>query len=100
MFLASLKAGGVGLNLTAADTVILFDPWWNPAVEDQAVDRVHRIGQQKPIFVHRLVAAGTIEEKMDVLKEKKRAIAASIFDPDGQIMPALTEGDVLALLAG
>ena len=100
VFLASLKAGGVGLNLTAADTVILFDPWWNPAVEDQAVDRVHRIGQQKPIFVHRLVAAGTIEEKMDVLKEKKRAIAASIFDPDGQIMPALTEGDVLALLAG
>ncbi|WFS25845.1 MULTISPECIES: C-terminal helicase domain-containing protein [Rhizobium] len=70
VFFISLKAGGVGLNLTAADTVILYDPWWNPAVEEQALDRAHRIGQAKPIFVYRLVAADPIEEKMDVLKDK------------------------------
>ena len=71
LFLISLKAGGVGLNLTAADTVIHYDPWWNPAVEDQATDRAHRIGQTKKVFVHRLVTLGTIEEKMEVLKDKK-----------------------------
>jgi superfamily II DNA or RNA helicase len=98
VFLVSLKAGGVGLNLTAADTVILFDPWWNPAVEDQAIDRVHRIGQGKPVFVHRLVATGTVEEKMDALKAKKRQIAASLFDADGQITGALTEADLEELL--
>ena len=76
LFLISLKAGGVGLNLTAADTVIHYDPWWNPAVEDQATDRAHRIGQTKKVFVHRLVTLGTIEEKMEVLKDKKRAIVA------------------------
>ncbi len=99
VFLVSLKAGGVGLNLTAADTVILFDPWWNPAVEDQAIDRVHRIGQDKPVFVHRLIATNTIEEKMDTLKQKKRRIADSIFDADGQITGTLTEADIEALLA-
>ncbi|MFM7075653.1 MAG: DEAD/DEAH box helicase, partial [Planctomycetaceae bacterium] len=99
IFLVSLKAGGVGLNLTAADTVILYDPWWNPAVEDQAVDRAHRIGQQKPVFVHRLVASGTIEEKMAVLKEKKRSLADSIFDPDGAPTLAMTEDDLEALFA-
>jgi SNF2 family DNA or RNA helicase len=98
VFLASLKAGGVGLNLTSADCVILFDPWWNPAVEDQAIDRVHRIGQTKPVFVYRLVAEATIEEKMDVLKARKRAIAAAIFDADGQVNPALTEADIVDLL--
>ena len=76
VFLISLKAGGVGLNLTAADTVIHYDPWWNPAVEDQATDRAHRIGQDKPVFVHRLITLGTIEEKMEVLKERKRALVA------------------------
>ncbi|MGV1847758.1 MULTISPECIES: DEAD/DEAH box helicase [unclassified Rhizobium] len=70
VFFISFKAGGVGLNLTAADTVILYDPWWNPAVEEQALDWAHRIGQAKPIFVYRLVAADPIEEKMDVLKDK------------------------------
>jgi len=99
VFLVSLKAGGVGLNLTAADTVILFDPWWNPSVEDQAIDRVHRIGQGKPVFVHRMVAAGTVEDKMDALKDKKRQIAASLFDADGQITGALTESDLEELLA-
>lgn len=70
VFLISLKAGGVGLNLTAADTVVLYDPWWNPAGEDQAIDRAHRIGQDKPVFVHKLIVSGTIEEKMAALKEK------------------------------
>jgi SNF2 family DNA or RNA helicase len=97
VFLVSLKAGGVGLNLTAADTVIIFDPWWNPAVEQQAIDRAHRIGQDKAVFVYRLVAAGTVEEKMDELKARKRALADSLFDRDGRIGSALTEADVRAL---
>jgi SNF2 family DNA or RNA helicase len=97
VFLVSLKAGGVGLNLTAADTVIIFDPWWNPAVEEQAIDRAHRIGQDKAVFVYRLVAAGTVEEKMEGLKERKRALADSLFDRDGQIASTLTEEDVRAL---
>jgi superfamily II DNA or RNA helicase len=99
VFLISLKAGGVGLNLTAADTVIIFDPWWNPAVEEQAIDRAHRIGQDKAVFVYRLVASGTIEEKMEELKERKRALADSVFDSDGRIGSALTEDDVRALFA-
>lgn len=97
IFLVSLKAGGVGLNLTAADTVVIFDPWWNPAVEEQAIDRAYRIGQDKAVFVYRLVAAGTIEEKMDELKARKRALADGLFDRDGAIASALTEGDVNAL---
>jgi superfamily II DNA or RNA helicase len=100
VFLVSLKAGGVGLNLTAADTVIIFDPWWNPAVEQQAIDRAHRIGQDKAVFVYRLVAAGTVEEKMDELKARKRALADSLFDRDGRIGSALTEEDVRALFDG
>ncbi len=79
VFLISLKAGGTGLNLTAADTVIHYDPWWNPAVEDQASDRAHRIGQDKPVFVYKLVTEGTVEEKIQELKEKKRAIASAIY---------------------
>ena len=97
VFLISLKAGGVGLNLTAADTVIIFDPWWNPAVEEQAIDRAHRIGQDKAVFVYRLVASGTIEEKMDELKARKRALADSLFDREGKIASALTEEDVRVL---
>ena len=94
LFLISLKAGGVGLNLTAADTVIHYDPWWNPAVEDQATDRAHRIGQTKKVFVHRLVTLGTIEEKMEVLKEKKRAIVASVMDAEHGGALSLTEADI------
>ncbi|MET4799439.1 DEAD/DEAH box helicase [Bradyrhizobium sp. LB11.1] len=97
VFLISLKAGGVGLNLTAADTVVIFDPWWNPAVEEQAIDRAYRIGQDKAVFVYRLVAAGTIEEKMDELKARKRALADGLFDREGGIGSALTESDVNAL---
>src|SRR6266849_7325163 len=70
LFLISLKAGGTGLNLTAADTVIHYDPWWNPAVEDQATDRAHRIGQDKPVFVYKLVAQGTVEEKIVALQAR------------------------------
>ena len=80
VFLLSLKAGGVGLTLTEADTVILYDPWWNPAVERQAMDRTHRIGQDKPVFVHRLVAAGTVEEKILDMQARKQALADALFD--------------------
>ena len=98
LFLISLKAGGVGLNLTAADTVIHYDPWWNPAVEDQASDRAHRIGQTKPVFVHKLMTLGSIEEKMESLKAKKRALAAGLFDPEAGGALDLTEAEVEALL--
>jgi superfamily II DNA or RNA helicase len=100
VFLISLKAGGTGLNLTEADTIVLYDPWWNPAVEEQAIDRAHRIGQDKPVFVHKLVATGTIEEKMDVLKEKKRALAQNLFDADGAPTLAMTEADLDVLFEG
>jgi superfamily II DNA or RNA helicase len=82
VFLISLKAGGSGLNLTAADTVIHFDPWWNPAVEDQASDRAHRIGQKKVVTVYRLVAAGTIEEKILQLKQRKKDLVSSVLSED------------------
>jgi SNF2 family DNA or RNA helicase len=97
VFLISLKAGGVGLNLTAADTVVIFDPWWNPAVEEQAIDRAHRIGQDKAVFVYRLMASGTIEEKMDELKARKRALADGLYDREGRMSAVLTEQDVAVL---
>ncbi len=100
LFLISLKAGGVGLNLTAADTVIHYDPWWNPAVEDQATDRAHRIGQDKKVFVHRLVTLGTIEEKMEALKEKKRGLVASVLEAEKGGALKMTEADVEALFGG
>ncbi len=79
VFLISLKAGGVGLNLTEADTVIIYDPWWNPAVESQAADRAHRIGQDKPVFVYKLMTENTVEEKILAMQERKRALADSIY---------------------
>ena len=99
LFLISLKAGGTGLNLTAADTVIHYDPWWNPAVENQATDRAHRIGQDKPVFVHRLTTAGTIEEKMEVLKQRKQALASGVLGADVAPALSLTEADLDVLLA-
>jgi SNF2 family DNA or RNA helicase len=84
LFLISLKAGGAGLNLTAADTVIHCDPWWNPAVEDQATDRTHRIGQTRPVTVLRLVAQGTIEHKVGLLKRSKQELASAILTGDAQ----------------
>ncbi len=80
IFLISLKAGGVGLNLTEADTVIMYDPWWNPAVETQAADRAHRIGQDKPVVVYKLITENTVEEKILAMQEKKRALADSIYN--------------------
>ncbi|TQE99199.1 MAG: DEAD/DEAH box helicase [Spiribacter salinus] len=80
LMLISLKAGGTGLNLTAADTVIHYDPWWNPAVEDQATDRAHRIGQDKPVFVYRLICAGTVEERIQHLQAGKAALAEGLYD--------------------
>jgi SNF2 family DNA or RNA helicase len=97
VFLISLRAGGVGLNLTAADTVIHLDPWWNPAVEDQATARAHRIGQQRPITAVRLVASGTIEEAMLRLHASKRALAAGILD-GGDVAAALTTDELMALI--
>jgi superfamily II DNA or RNA helicase len=82
LFLISLKAGGTGLNLTAADTVIHYDPWWNPAVESQATDRAHRIGQDKPVFVYKLIALGTVEERILDLQQRKRLLAGVIFDAE------------------
>jgi superfamily II DNA or RNA helicase len=99
VFLISLKAGGVGLNLTAADTVIHYDPWWNPAAEDQATDRAHRIGQDKNVFVHRLVTLGTIEEKMEQLKQKKRALVAAVMEAEGGGPLKMTMSDIEALFA-
>jgi len=82
VFLISLKAGGLGLNLTEADTVIIYDPWWNPAVESQAADRAHRIGQDKPVFVYKLMTENTVEEKILAMQDRKRALADSIYKSD------------------
>ena len=99
VFLISLKAGGVGLNLTAADTVIHYDPWWNPAVENQATDRAHRLGQTKPVFVYKLIVAGSIEEKILSLQERKAELAAGILSEDHQGTVKFGEADLRALLA-
>ena len=97
LFLVSLKAGGAGLNLTAADTVIVYDPWWNPAVERQAMDRAHRIGQDKPVFVHRLIAENTVEAAIQVMQARKQALADTLFEGRGEGPLALTEEDMAAL---
>jgi SNF2 family DNA or RNA helicase len=94
VFLISLKAGGSGLNLTAADTVIHFDPWWNPAVEDQATDRAHRIGQTKVVTTYRLLAKGTIEEKILELGGKKRELVGAVLSEDAGGAKKLTKGDL------
>jgi SNF2 family DNA or RNA helicase len=94
VFLISLKAGGSGLNLTAADTVIHFDPWWNPAVEDQATDRAHRIGQSKVVTAYRLIAKGTIEEKIIELGAKKRELVGAVLSEDAGGAKKLTKADL------
>ena len=99
VFLLSLKAGGTGLNLTAADTVIHYDPWWNPAVENQATDRAYRIGQDKPVFVHKLIVEEGIEEAIELLKKKKAALAEALFEGGSRQPLQLTEADVSALFA-
>ncbi|MEH7482182.1 SNF2 helicase associated domain-containing protein [Neobacillus drentensis] len=98
LFLISLKAGGTGLNLMSADTVILYDTWWNPAVEEQAADRAHRMGQKNIVQVIKLVARGTIEEKMNELQDKKRHLIEEIIDSDEKVMSTLTEEDIREIL--
>ncbi len=97
-FLISLKAGGFGLTLTEADYVFVLDPWWNPAAEAQAIDRAHRIGQRKPVTVYRLVSAGTIEEKVVALQERKRDLFQRVVDDGGALSGAITADDVKDLL--
>ena len=99
VFLISLKAGGFGLNLTEADYCFLLDPWWNPATEAQAVDRTHRIGQTRNVMVYRLIASGTIEEKVMALKARKQELFSSVIDSDGAFSSALSADDIRALFA-
>ncbi len=99
IFLLSLKAGGTGLNLTGADYVIHYDPWWNPAVEDQATDRAHRIGQTKKVFVYRFITKGTVEEKIMRLKERKRGLVDSIISVDRTIEKSITFDDIKDILS-
>jgi len=94
VFLISLKAGGVGLNLTAADYVYIVDPWWNPAVEQQAIDRTHRIGQTKNIFAYRMICKDTIEDKILQLQERKRSLAKELISDDESFVKGLTREDV------
>jgi SNF2 family DNA or RNA helicase len=98
VFLISLKAGGVGLNLSAADTVIHFDPWWNAAVEAQATDRAHRIGQTKVVTAYKLIARGTVEEKILRLQERKRELAGAMVENEEPLMGGLTTADLEELL--
>ncbi|MCA9201351.1 MAG: SWF/SNF helicase family protein, partial [Planctomycetales bacterium] len=99
VFLISLKAGGLGLNLTEAEYVFLLDPWWNPAVEAQAIDRAHRVGQTKQVFAYRLICKGTVEEKILELQTKKRELADAILDADGTPLSDLTTEDLEMLLS-
>jgi non-specific serine/threonine protein kinase len=94
VFLISLKAGGVGLNLTAADYVYIVDPWWNPAVEQQAIDRTHRIGQTKNIFAYRMICKDTIEDKILQLQDKKRTLARDLVADDSGFVKSLSREDV------
>ncbi len=99
VFLISLKAGGVGLNLTAADTVIHYDPWWNPATENQATDRAWRIGQTQPVFVYKLIARGTLEEKIQEMQLRKGELANSVLDPEAGLAQAIGAEDLQAIFA-
>ncbi len=99
VFLISLKAGGHGLNLTSADYVYILDPWWNPAVESQAIDRAHRIGQTKPVFAYRLIAKDTVEEKIIQLQDSKRQLAEAVITADTSLMKSLSLEDLQLLLS-
>jgi SNF2 family DNA or RNA helicase len=99
LFLISLKAGGLGLNLTAAEYVFLLDPWWNPAVEAQAIDRAHRIGQTRHVFAYRLLAADTVEDKIVALQQSKRDLADAIVRADASLLRNLRPEDLEILLS-
>ena len=94
VFLISLKAGGVGLNLTAADYVYIVDPWWNPAIEQQAIDRTHRIGQTKNIFAYRMICKDTVEDKILTLQERKKALANELIAEDTSFVKSLTKAEI------
>ncbi|MDE3084899.1 MAG: ATP-dependent helicase, partial [Verrucomicrobiota bacterium] len=98
VFLLSLKAGGTGLNLTSADTVVHFDPWWNPAVEAQATDRAHRIGQTRTVTSYKLICSGTVEEKVLALQQEKRALVADIFEASAEAADKLSLSELKSLL--
>jgi SNF2 family DNA or RNA helicase len=98
VFLLSLKAGGTGLNLTRADHVVHVDRWWNPAVEEQATDRAHRIGQTRPVFVHRLITRGTIEERIDALLGRKRELAEAVLGSGEAALTELSDAELRDLV--
>ncbi len=98
-FLISLKAGGLGLNLTAADYVFLLDPWWNPAVEAQAIDRAHRVGQTRNVFAYRLICRDSVEEKIAELQGQKRSLADAILQSEVSLLKDLTVDDLEKLLS-
>ena len=98
VFLLSLKAGGSGLNLTSASYVILYDPWWNPAAEAQAVDRAHRLGQTRPVMVYRLIASDTIEDKVRALQQRKARLFDAVLDDDDLFARSLDASDIRGLL--
>jgi len=99
VFLISLKAGGLGLNLTAADYVFLLDPWWNPAIEQQAVDRAHRIGQKQQVFTYKFITKNTVEEKILALQEKKLTLARDLISTEESFMKSLSKEDIQGILA-
>ncbi len=99
VFLISLKAGGVGLNLTAADYVYMVDPWWNPAAEQQAIDRTHRIGQTKKIFAYKMICKDSVEEKILQLQEKKKALASELISEEAGFVKKLTRDDIAYLFS-
>ena len=99
LFLISLKTGGTGLNLTSADTVILFDPWWNPMTENQAIDRTHRIGQTRKVQVFRLITKGTVEEKIMSLQQSKLQLFDSVVSEGSRLLSTLNQEEIKALFS-
>lgn len=98
IFLISLKAGGVGLNLTAADYVFILDPWWNPAIEAQAIDRAHRIGQDKTVFTYKFITKNSVEEKILDLQRNKQKLFNDLITTEESFVKSLTQDDILSLL--
>ena len=98
IFLISLKAGGVGLNLTAADYVFILDPWWNPAIEAQAIDRAHRIGQDKPVFTYKFITRNSVEEKILALQQTKKQLASDLITTEESFVKSLSSDDIVSLL--
>ena len=98
VFLISLKAGGLGLNLTAADYVFILDPWWNPAIEAQAIDRAHRIGQERKVFTYKFITKNTVEEKILALQRNKKRLADELIATEESFVKSLSKEDILTLL--